>query len=148
MFFYGTTSRITDIFRANTDSPQDFLGAYQDRVLARGSPQRLIADNAPLYRGWRITRYLRDTWTGLWQCETKHQHQNPVERQIQHIKTLTNRTMSRFNIPACRWFLCMVYICFILNHTVDPNLGDGTMTPFMIATFETSDISPITSFHF
>ena len=59
--FYGTTTRITDIFWANTDSPQDFLGAYQDRVCSRGSPQRLIADNAPLYCGWRITRYLRDT---------------------------------------------------------------------------------------
>ena len=56
--------------------------------------------------------------------------------------------MSRFNVPACCWFLCMVYICFVLNHTVDPNLGDGTMTPFMMATFEMSDISPITAFHF
>ena len=53
--FYGTTTRITDIFRADTDSPQDFLGAYQDRVCACGAPQRLIADNASLYRGWCIT---------------------------------------------------------------------------------------------
>ena len=57
-------------------------------------------------------------------------------------------SMSCFNVPNCRWFLCMVYICFVLNHMVDPNLGDGTMTPFMVATFEMSDISPITAFHF
>ena len=56
--------------------------------------------------------------------------------------------MDRFAVPASRWFLCMSYICFILNHTVDPNLGDGTMTPHMMATFEQSDISPILCFHF
>ena len=85
----------------NGNAPEDFLGAYQERVITRGSPQRILADNAPLYRGWRITRYLRDTWTGLWQCESKHQHQNLVECQIQHVKQLTNKTMSRFNVPAC-----------------------------------------------
>ena len=53
--FYGTTSRLTDIYWADTNSPEDFLGAYQERVITRDSPQRILADNAPLYCGWRIT---------------------------------------------------------------------------------------------
>ena len=146
--FYGTTSRLTTVHEAVNGLALTFLGALQDRVRQFGCAQKLVADNAPLYRGWRITKYLRDTWMSLWQCESKYQHQNPAEGRYKQLKRLTNRLMDRFGVPASRWFLCMSYICFILNHTVDPNLGDGTMTPHMMATFEQSDVSPILCFHF
>ena len=36
-----------------------------------------------------------------------------------------------------------IYICFCLNHCIDPNLGDGTKSPLMMANFLQKDISPL-----
>ena len=66
--FVGHDSKIVDVYKAK-----------KDRVRQRGVPTQLIADNAPIYRGWKVTKYLRNLVLPLWQCETKHQHQNPAE---------------------------------------------------------------------
>ena len=148
--FVGLISRITDVFKVKSGNDECFLGALQlqDRVRKRGAPTKLLADDAPLYRGWKITKYLRDRYTSLWQCEAKHQHQNFAENCYQLIKRMTNRMMDRFAVPAVLWFLCMTYVCYILNNSVDPHIGDGTLTPFIMSNFEMSDISPILVFTF
>ena len=64
------------------------------------------------------------------------------------VKRHTNRTMDRNGCPATAWFLCLVYVCFCLNHCVDPNLGDGTKSPLMMANFVQNDISPLIFFYF
>ena len=56
--------------------------------------------------------------------------------------------MDRRGAPPAAWFLCLVYICFCLNHCIDPNLGDGTKSPLMIAKFVQNDISPLIFFYF
>ena len=58
--FVGQDSKITDVYKSKNNSGAEFLGAFQDRVRERGVPTKLIADNAPMYRGWNITKYLRD----------------------------------------------------------------------------------------
>ena len=58
--FVGQDSKITDVYKSKDNSGAEFLGAFQDRVRERGVPTKLIADNAPMYRGWNITKYLRD----------------------------------------------------------------------------------------
>jgi hypothetical protein len=63
--FCGRTTKITDAYRAKDDTAATYLACFQDRVHFRGAPTCLIADNAPMFRGWRVTRYLRDTWTSL-----------------------------------------------------------------------------------
>ena len=42
----------------------------------------------------------------------------------------------------------MVYVCFILNHLVDPHIGDGTLTLLMMLNFEMTNISPLLVFAF
>ena len=42
----------------------------------------------------------------------------------------------------------MSWVCVILNHSVDPSIGDGTMTPLMMSTFNMTDISPLLVFTF
>ena len=64
--FVGLISRVTDVFKAKNDSAECFLGAFQDRVRMRGAPNKLVADNAPMYRSWHITRNVRDIWCPLW----------------------------------------------------------------------------------
>ena len=58
--FVGQDSKITDVYKSKDNSGAEFLGAFQDQVRERGVPTKLTADNAPMYRGWNITKYLRD----------------------------------------------------------------------------------------
>ena len=46
------------------------------------------------------------------------------------------------------WFLALLYVCYCLNNCVDPNVGDGTKSPIMMASFEMNDISPLLFFYF
>ena len=146
--FVGRDSKITDVYKSKNNSGAEFLGAFQDRVRERGVPTKLIADNAPMYRGWNITKYLRDLIVSMWQYETKYQNQNPAETRYQTVKRHTDRTMDRSGAPGCAWFLCLVYICLCLNNCIDPKLGDRTKSPFMMACFAHNDISMLLNFYF
>ena len=75
----GQDSKITDVYKSKNNGAESFLGAFQDRVREQGVPMKLIADNCPMNRGWNVTKYLRDLVVSMWQCETKHQNQNPAE---------------------------------------------------------------------
>ena len=55
-------------------------------VKSKEVPTKLIADNAPMYRGWNITKYLRDFVVSIGYCETKYQNQNPAENRYQTVK--------------------------------------------------------------
>ena len=56
--------------------------------------------------------------------------------------------MDRSGAPPAAWFLCLVYICFCHNHCIDPNLGDRTKPPLMMANFVQNNISPLIFFFF
>ena len=56
--------------------------------------------------------------------------------------------MDHFGCPANVWFLCMVYVCFILDHSIESNISDGTMTPLMMSCFKMSDIGVLLVFTF
>ena len=146
--FIGQDKKITDVYKAKDNKGGEFLGCFQDRVRERGFPTRLIADNCPIYRGWNVTKYLRDLLVSILQCETKHQNPNPAENQYQTVKKQTDRTMDRREAPAAAWFLCMVYIYLCLNNCVDPKLGDETKSPIMMACFTHNDISMLLNFYF
>ena len=49
--FVGQDSKITDVYKVKDNSGKELLGAMQNRVCTRGVPTKLIADNAPKYRG-------------------------------------------------------------------------------------------------
>ena len=91
--FVGHDSKITGVYKVKGRSGKEFCGSMQDRVQQRGVPTQLIADNASMYRGWKVTKYLRDLVIPLWKCETKHQHQNPAENRYETVKRHTSRTM-------------------------------------------------------
>jgi hypothetical protein len=55
--FCGHTTKITDAYRAKDDTAATFLACFQDFFHSQGARTRLIADNAPMYCGWRVTRY-------------------------------------------------------------------------------------------
>ena len=137
-----------DVYKVKDNSGNQFLGAMQDRVCTRGVPTKLIANNAPIYRGQKVTKYLHNLVLPLWQCETKYQNQNSAENRYETVKRHTNRTMDRSGALPAAWLLCLVNVCFCLNHCIDPNLGDGTKSPLMMANFVQNDISPLIFFFF
>ena len=64
--FVGQDSKITDVNKSKDNSRAEFLGAFQDQVRERGVPTKLITDNAPMYRGWSVTKYLKDLLVSMW----------------------------------------------------------------------------------
>ncbi|OEU21625.1 hypothetical protein FRACYDRAFT_167569 [Fragilariopsis cylindrus CCMP1102] len=146
--FVGRKSKLTDAYKVKHQNTEDFLLCFQDRVRQRGCPTGLVADNAPMYRGWKNAVYLRDICISLWQCESKYQHQNYAENRWQTVKRYTNRVMDRSGCPPYVWFLALSYVIFCLNNCVDPNIGEGNKSPLQIATFQMTDISPLLYFYF
>ena len=139
---------ITNVYKSKDYSGAEFLGTFKDQVHERGVPTKLIADNAPMYRGWNITNYLRDLVVSIWQCETKYQNQNPAENRYQTLKRHTNRTTDRNGAPGAAGCLCLEYICLCLNNFVDPKLGDVTKSLIMMACFAHNDIRMLLNFYF
>ena len=55
--------------------------------------------------------------------------------------------MDRSGAPAAALFLCLVCNFLCLNKCVDPRLGDGTISPIMMACFAHNDISMMLDFY-
>ena len=64
--FVGQDSKITDVYNVKYNSGKELLGALQDRVRTRCVPTKLIADNAPMYRSWKLAKFFCKIITSLW----------------------------------------------------------------------------------
>ena len=64
--FVGYNSKITYVYKAKDSSGKEFLGVFQDRVRTRGVFTKLVANKEPMYRGWKITKFLRNIIIPLW----------------------------------------------------------------------------------
>ena len=49
--------------------------------------------------------------------EPHHSQQNPAERRIKTIKNYTSKIMDCPGAPSKTWFLCLVFVVFLLIHT-------------------------------
>ena len=62
---------------------------------------------------------------------------------------MTDRMMGCFNVPVFGWFLCKVWACFILNHSVKMSIiGTDLLTSLMMSNFKMTDISSLLIFSF
>ena len=76
-----------------------------------------------------------------WHSEPYHQNKNPAEWRYRTIKSWTNTVMNRSGAPANCWLLCLIYVCYPLNHIACTAL-DGKI-PLFALTGITPDISII-----
>ena len=76
-----------------------------------------------------------------WYSEPYHQNQNPAEWRYSTIKSWTNTVMNRSGAPANFWLLCMIYVCYILNHIACGTLNGSV--PLLVLYGITPDISII-----
>ena len=79
-----------------------------------------------------------------WHSEPYHQNQDPAEWRYRTIKSWTNTVMNRSGVPANCWLLCLIYVCYLLNHISCAAL-DGKI-PLLALTGMTLDISIILLF--
>ena len=52
-----------------------------------------------------------------------HPQQNPAKHHIKTVKTYTSKIMDRIGAPPKTWFLCLLYLVYLLNHTAVETLG-------------------------
>ena len=137
-----------DAFGVKDGSSAEFISSFQERVVKKGVPAKLVADNAPLYRSRSIAKYLLELRILLFQCERKKQYQNKVEGRWQVAKRYTNRVLDRTKAPNTMWLYALMLVIFCLNHMVDPVLATGNQTPAGYASNTVTYISPLLPFAF
>ena len=124
---------------------KDFLHTLQDCVVEHGAPNRLLTDNAQAEKSQKVHDYLRTMLIGRWFSEAHKQFQNPMERGIQQLKMRVNIIMDRTGAPAYAWLLCLLYTCYLLNHSFNATING---IPFTKLKGSTTDSSALLRFHF
>jgi hypothetical protein len=143
VLFVGMRSFVTDKYGVKTD--KQFVNTLEDNIRERGAPNKLISDRAQVEISNKVLDILRTLYISAWQSEPHQQQQNLAERRIQTIKTTSNRIMDRTGAPAYTWLLCLLYVCYLLNHTFNETIKG---VPLNHLTGTTVDISPLLRFHF
>ena len=107
---------------------------------------KLLSDSAKTEIFNKVMDTLRAYHISNWHSEPYHQNQNPAEWRYRTIKSWTNTAMNRSGAPANCWLLCLIYVCYLLNHIACTAL-DGKI-PLLALTGITPDISIILFFTF
>jgi hypothetical protein len=143
VIFCGTDTQVTDIYGIKSD--KQFVNTLEDNIRQRGAPNKLISDRAQVEISKKVLDILRTFCISDWQSEPYQQQQNPSERRYQTVKNTANRIMDRTGAPSNTWLHCLVYVCYLLNHTYNVTIQD---IPLQLLTGTTVDISPLLRFHF
>ena len=77
---------------------------------------KLLSDSAKTEISNKVMDILRVYHISNWHSEPYHQNQSPAEWRYRTIKSWTNTVMNRSGAPANCWLLCLIYVCYLLNH--------------------------------
>ena len=127
-------------------SGKQFVNTLEDNIRRRGAMDKLLSDSAKTEISNKVMDILRAYHISNWHSEPYHQNQNPAEWRSRTIKSWTNTVMNRSGAPANCWLLCLIYVCYLLNHIACTAL-DGKI-PLLALTGITPDISIILLFTF
>ena len=107
---------------------------------------KLLSNRALVKISKKVQDILHNFAIGDWQSEHYHEHQNPAEHWYQMVKTYTNNILDCTSAPSYTWLLCLMYICFLLNHLATESLDFKTPLEFLNGTLP--DISALLQYHF
>ena len=113
--FVGRDPLVADVYPMK--SGKQFVNTLEDNIRRRGAMDKLLSDSAKTEISKKVMDILRVYHISNWHSEPYHQNQNPAEWWYRTIKSWTNTVMNRSGAPANCWLLCMIYVCYILNHT-------------------------------
>ena len=142
--FVGRDTLVADAYPMK--SGKQFVNTLEDTIRRRGAMDKLLSDSAKTEISNKVMDILRAYHISNWHSEPYHQNQNPAEWRYRTIKSWTNIVMNRSGAPANCWLLCLIYVCYLLNHIACTAL-DGKI-PLLALTGITPDISIILLFTF
>ena len=137
--FVGTDSLVVDVYPMK--SGKQFANTLEDNIRRRGAMDKLLSDSANTEISKKVMDILGACHISNWHSEPYHQNQNPAEWQYRTIKSWTNTVMNRSGAPANCWLVCMMYVCYILNHIACGALNGSI--PLLVLYGITPDISII-----
>ena len=123
-----------------------FVKTLEDNIRRQGAMDKLLSDSAKTEISNKVMDILRAYHISNLLSEPYHQNQNPAEWRYRTIKSWTNTVMNRSGAPANCWLLCLIYVCYLLNHIACSAL-DGNI-PSLVLIGITPDISIILLFTF
>jgi hypothetical protein len=142
--FIGRKSLYADaIGMKNADQ---FVNTLEDVIRKRGAMDKLISDSSSVETSKRVLDILRVLAIEDWQSEPGMQHQNFCEHRWKHIKRNVHFVMDLFDVPPDCWYLCLCWVCYIMNKTSERSLN--WRTPEQVLTGVTPDISVILQYTF
>ena len=112
--FVGRDSLVADVYLMK--SGKQFVHTLEDNIRRRGAMDKLLSDSAKTEISKKVKDILRAYHISNWHSEPYHQNQNPAQWRYRMIKSWTNTVITRSGAPANCWLLCMIYVCYILNH--------------------------------
>ena len=127
-------------------SGKQFINTLEDNIRRRGAMDKLLSDSAKTEIYKEVMDILRAYHISNWNSEPYHQNQNPAEWLYRTIKSWTNTVMNRSGAPAKCWLLCIIYVCYILNHIVCGALNGSI--PLLVLYGITPDISTMLLYTF
>ena len=142
--FVGRDTLVADAYPMK--SGKQFVNTLEDNIRRRGATDKLLSDSAKTEISNKVMDILRAYHISNWHSEPYHQNQNLAEWRYRTIKSWTNTIMNRSGAPANCWLLCLIYVCYLLNH-IACNAIDGKILLFVL-TGITPDISIILKFTF
>ena len=142
--FVGRDTLVADAYPMK--SGKQFVTTLEDNTRRRGAIDKLLSDSAKTEISNKVMDILRAYHISNWHSEPYHQNQNPAEWRYRTIKSWINTVMNRSGAPANCWLLCLIDVCYLLNHIACTAL-DGKI-PLFTLTGITPDHSIILLFTF
>ena len=144
LVFVGRDTLVADTYPMK--SGKQFVNTLQDNIRRRGAMDKLLSDSAKTEISNKIMDILRAYHISYWHSEPYHQNQNPAGWKYRTIKSWTNTVTNISGAPANCWLLCLIHLCYLLNHMGCAAL-DGKI-PLLALAGITPDISVILIFTF
>ena len=135
--FVGRDTLVADAYPMKSE--KQFVNTPEDNIRRRGAMDKLLSDSAKTEISNKVMYNLRAYHISNWHSEPYHQNQNPAEWRYRTIKYWINTVMNRSGAPANCWLLCLIYVCYLLNHIACTALDEKI--PLLALTGITPDIS-------
>ena len=119
--FVGRDTLVTDAY--SMKSWKQFVNVIEDNIRRQGAKDKLLSDSAKTEISSKAMDILRAYHISNWHSEPYHQNQNAAEWRYRTIKAWTNTVMNRSGAPANCGLLCLIYMCYLLNHIACAALG-------------------------
>ena len=112
--FVGRDTLVADAYPMK--SGKQFVNTLEDNIRRWGAMDKLLRDSAKTEISHKVIDIIRAYHISNWHSEPYHQNQNPAEWRYRTIKSWTNTVLNRSGAPANCWLLCLIYVCYLLNH--------------------------------